>query len=115
MFQFTAFPSVHYGFMHGYLRFAQVGFPIQKSPDRWLFAPPRSLSQLTTSFFASKSQGIPHTLLFTFFYDHLNAYFKYEAFSHLLNRVNEQCKLSSAKLNIEVSLLYALSDVDFVF
>ena len=42
-----------YGFMHRYLRFAQVGFPIQKSPDQRLFAPPRSLSQLTTSFIGS--------------------------------------------------------------
>jgi hypothetical protein len=32
-----------------------------------LFAPTRSLSQLITSFIASESQGIHHTLLFTFF------------------------------------------------
>ena len=37
-----------------------MGFPIRKSTDRRLFAPPRSLSQLITSFFASESQGIPH-------------------------------------------------------
>ena len=42
------------------------GCPIRKSPDQWLFAPPRSLSQLITSFFASESQGIPHALLVTF-------------------------------------------------
>ena len=35
------------------LRFAQLGFPIQKSPDRWVFAPPRSFSQLITSFIGS--------------------------------------------------------------
>ena len=58
MFQFTAFPSIRYGFTYGYLRFAQVGFPIQISPDRWLFAPPRSFSQLTTSFIGSQCQGI---------------------------------------------------------
>ena len=29
------------------------GFPIQKSADRWICAPPRSLSQLVTSFFGS--------------------------------------------------------------
>ena len=46
MFQFTAFPSIRYGFTYGYLRFAQVGFPIQISPDRWLFAPPRSFRSL---------------------------------------------------------------------
>ena len=31
-----------------------------------IFAPPRSLSQLVTSFVASESQGIHHALLFTF-------------------------------------------------
>ena len=44
----------------------QMGCPIRKSPDHGLFAPPRSLSQLITSFFASESQGIPRTLLVTF-------------------------------------------------
>ena len=33
---------------YGYLRFAQVGFPIRISPDQWIFAPPRSFSQLIT-------------------------------------------------------------------
>ena len=42
------------------------GCPIQISPDRISFANPRSFSQLTTSFFASKSLGIPHTPFFTF-------------------------------------------------
>ena len=32
---------------------AHVGFPIQTSADRWIFAPPRSFSQLITSFFGS--------------------------------------------------------------
>ena len=45
--------------------FYLTGCPIQKSPDQILFANPRSFSQLTTSFFASKSLGIPHTPLFT--------------------------------------------------
>ena len=36
-----------------------VGCPIRKSADQWPFAPPRGLSQLVTSFFAVKSQGIP--------------------------------------------------------
>ena len=44
----------------------QMGCPIRKSPDHGLFAPPRSLSQLITSFVASESQGIPRTLLVTF-------------------------------------------------
>ena len=40
------------------MRFAHVGFPIQRSPDHWIFAPPRSLSQLVTSFFGPQCQGI---------------------------------------------------------
>ena len=39
------------------------GFPIRKSPDQSVFAAPRSLSQLTTSFFAYWCQGIHHALL----------------------------------------------------
>ena len=39
-------------------RLRQPGFPIRKSPDQSVFAAPRSLSQLTTSFIASYRQGI---------------------------------------------------------
>ena len=51
----------------GFLIFNQEGCPIRKSPDQRLFAPSRSLSQLITSFIASESQGILHTLFVTFF------------------------------------------------
>lgn len=44
------------------------GSPIRKSADQIIFANPRSLSQLITSFFASESQGIPRILFLTFFY-----------------------------------------------
>ena len=47
--------------------FNMVGCPIRKSADYVVCANPRSLSQLVTSFFASESLGIPHTLLVTFF------------------------------------------------
>jgi hypothetical protein len=43
-----------------------MGCPIRTSPDQRLFAPPRSFSQLVTSFFASESQGIHHSLLCNF-------------------------------------------------
>ena len=43
------------------------GCPIRKSADRFVFANPRSLSQLITSFIAFQSLGIPHVPLFTFF------------------------------------------------
>ena len=36
------------------------GYPIRRSPDLRLFAPPRGLSQLTTSFIAYSCQGIHH-------------------------------------------------------
>jgi hypothetical protein len=37
---------------------SKVGFPIRRSTDQRLFAPSRSISQRTTSFFASYRQGI---------------------------------------------------------
>ena len=37
---------------------SHAGCPIRKSPDQKMFALPRGLSQLATSFFASQSQGI---------------------------------------------------------
>ena len=39
-------------------RFPPLGFPIQISAGRWIFAPHRSFSQLITSFFGSQCQGI---------------------------------------------------------
>ena len=44
------------------------GCPIRKSRDQIVFANPPRLSQLITSFIASKSQGILHTPLITFFF-----------------------------------------------
>ena len=40
-----------YGLLH-------TDFSIRKSADQWIFAPPRSLSQLITSFIGSQCQGI---------------------------------------------------------
>ena len=56
-------PSVCYGFTYRYLRSPQVCSPIRISPAHWLCAPPRSFSQLITSFFGSQCQGI-HPVLF---------------------------------------------------
>ena len=58
MFQFPGFPSMRYGLAHGWRESFPPGFPIQRSADRWICAPPRSLSQLVTSFFGSQCQGI---------------------------------------------------------
>ena len=59
MFQFPGFASV--------LRRMTLrpGCPIRTSADQFLFADPRSFSQLTTSFFAFESLGIPHTPFLT--------------------------------------------------
>ena len=59
MFQFPGLPSIA-----GRKVFNHAGFPIRTSTDQNLFAAPRSLSQLITSFVVFESQGIPHTLLF---------------------------------------------------
>ena len=60
MFQFPRFTSVwlciHYT-VHGV---SHVSSLIRKSPDHWLCAPTRSLSQLITSFIGSWCQGIHH-------------------------------------------------------
>ena len=60
MFQFPRFTSVqlciHYT-VHG---ISHVSSLIRKSPDHWLCAPTRSLSQLITSFIGSWCQGIHH-------------------------------------------------------
>ncbi len=62
MFQFRGFAHLAVWYI-----FNVPGCPIQKSADQFVFANPRSLSQLITSFFASKSQGILHAPLFTFY------------------------------------------------
>ena len=59
MFQFSRFALLHY-------TFSIVGFPIRISADHFLFANPRSFSQLITSFIASESQGIPRVPFLTF-------------------------------------------------
>ena len=43
-----------------------AGCPIRRSTDQGIFAPPRGLSQLVTSFVASESQGILHVPLSPF-------------------------------------------------
>ena len=62
MFQFSGFTSI-WLFYSSYCNVKTLGFPIRKSTDRWIFAPPRGLSQLVTSFFGSWCQGIRRMLL----------------------------------------------------
>ena len=64
MFQFPRFPSYTYVFSIWYTVLHRMCFHIQKSADRGLFAAPRSLSQVITSFIGSQCQGIHLTLFF---------------------------------------------------
>ena len=53
MFQFPSFaPTGLFYSAEGIPGLPGMGFPIRKSPDHSLFAAPRSLSQLVTSFIA---------------------------------------------------------------
>ena len=63
--------------------FTITGCPIRKSTDQWLFAPPHSLSQLVTSFFASESLGILHTPFVTFFLFLLVTLFYFLSFQYV--------------------------------
>ena len=64
MFQFPGFPSYTYLFSIWSMILHHRCSHIRKSADRSLFAAPRSLSQLITSFFGSQCQGILHMLFF---------------------------------------------------
>ena len=60
MFQFPAFAPA----LRRCQAFSLTGCPIRSPPDHYLFAVPRRFSQLTTSFFASRSLGILRPPLF---------------------------------------------------
>ncbi len=62
MFHFPSF-ALHWSDMYLYI----PGCPIRKSPDQSLLAAPRGLSQPSTSFIASSTQGI-HRLLLVAYY-----------------------------------------------
>jgi hypothetical protein len=47
--------------VNGSIAFVAMGCPIRVPADQFVFANPRSFSQLVTPFFASGSQGIPRT------------------------------------------------------
>ena len=63
MFQFGGFPSVTYGFSYGSVVLHHGGFPIRTSAGQSLFPARRGFSQVITSFFGSRCQGI-HLMLF---------------------------------------------------
>ena len=103
------FSSLRVPDLTSYIVFNYVGSPIRISPDQFLFANPRSFSQLTTSFFTSGSLGIPRSLFFSFSYlwilsDYLQSHitrFAYEiAVPILATRKN------SNFLNIRLNLFF---------
>ena len=63
MFHFPSFAPAEAGNMNR----SMLGRPIQKSPDQSFLAAPRGLSQPSTSFIASTSQGIHLWPLISFF------------------------------------------------
>ena len=73
------------------------GCPIRTSADQLVFANPRGFSQLTTSFVAFESLGIPHLLFLTFYY-HTSPFCKTDADSFsFLNNVNELFAVSGSQ------------------
>ena len=66
MFQFTGFATYSSVFSACGQVFNLPGCPIRKSSDQWFLAPPRSLSQLGTSFIAYPCQGIHRVPLATY-------------------------------------------------
>src|SRR5213595_286456 len=58
MVHFPRFALPSYVFRRQYMSSAHVGSSIRKSTDQRMLAPHRRLSQLATSFIASKCQGI---------------------------------------------------------
>ena len=104
MFQFRRFPSYTYVFSVWYLA---VGFPIRKSPDRSLFAAPRSLSQLITSFIGSWCQGIPLALLLAWPLSLTNRVWSNNWFS-----IVELCRLSfGSYLSVQQKLFFTLKKI----
>jgi hypothetical protein len=63
MFQFTSLSFITYWFSYKHPK--RMGYPIRKPPDQSVFATPRGLSQLATSFIDNQCQGIHHILSFT--------------------------------------------------
>jgi hypothetical protein len=72
-----------------------LGCPIRISTDQFVCANPRSFSQLITSFIASESLGIPHTLLFSLLYFCL--------FNELLFSLSLLTEVFSFKLNFVIN------------
>src|SRR6201746_2750393 len=93
--------------MHPFFKW--IGFPIRKSADQFIFAYPRSLSQLITSFIASESQGIPRVPFLTFFYSCAFCAARYAFLIDCRFSVKVYCYTSPLKANNRLYLLFSLS------
>lgn len=85
--------------------FNRTGFPIRKSADQFIFADPRGLSQLITSFIASESQGIPRVPFLTFFYAYAFCSYGMLFESCCIFRI----KIQEPRIKTEVSFLFLFS------
>ena len=111
MFQFSGFPPYHYRFMIRYMESVHVGFPIRRSTGQWICAPPRSFSQLVTSFFGSQCQGI-HPALFLLNRSDLPSSVRASGFSMVLSIFLHNIKMLLRCLPIQ---RFILSNKSFFF
>ena len=106
MFHFPAFAPV------GDMIHTMPGCPIQKSPDQSFLAAPRGLSQPSTSFIASTSQGI-HLWPLISFYSNLRFTTLLNVFTYL-NKISESVYCSYLVYNyfrymiIKLTLIYLI-------
>src|SRR5690606_30347940 len=74
MFHFPSFALQHYVFMLQYLPYGKWVSPFRHLRITAYVAPPRSVSQAITSFFASDCQGIHHMHLIAWLYNPKRAF-----------------------------------------
>ena len=88
------------------------GCPIRTSADQLVFANPRGFSQLTTSFLAFESLGIPHLLFLTFSTATAPFAKLLRTLSHsLIMSMNSYDLPKAAFVTIATSVLYCLSRI----
>ena len=111
MFQFPGFPALTYGFSQCCMVLHHACFHIRRSADRSLFAAPRSLSQLVTSFIGSWCQGIHLTLLFA--WTSYTIYSVLLELSEFLLNMNKHIQGSLFLFAIKRFILYTCSSSTF--
>ncbi len=103
MFQFPAFAA-----LARCTHFMRAGSPIRTPPDLFPFADPRSFSQLTTSFLASGSLGIPRSPFSSFsrVNRHSLSFLAYSSFLKLQSPHNSEPIRLDSKLYTDHSNFY---------